>query len=499
MKFNEFDKIISEATGDSRFDAMMTNIVKGAAANKNIETLKSLPDKSTPESMLGKFGMELISQLEKLCQARCGPNRTMQDKPDIEPRLSAMAGRDDGGEQVANILMNLYKISSTDIKEFARAFNQHGDWPWQYFATAWTQGEWADYKRQWTDGYLGSLGSKSVPEAKLTGKYRPRQSAQEKFRSGMKAAGYDMAAAGQRLSAFLNQQAQERQEIDRRYAELDKKHQDLIGKGRHKSDIAEQFGLEFDQHLNENLRNWFQEKWVRFGPDGKIRGQCARGDDSEGKPKCLPQAKAHALGQKGRKYAASKKRREDPNPERRGPAKNIATKKPSNEAYGRRFSDNRRYHQVYGDPGENPNRQRIRYEVDPYGAKTYYNVPKDKEDIAKQLHMKQDQDGRWYLPSFVIGSPPDDDLSQLIYTIETYFGRGERVEPKSWFEGLAQEQQQCPECGGPAYSNRILAEKKDACYHKVRSRYKVWPSAYASGALVQCRKKGAKNWGKKSQ
>jgi len=40
-----------------------------------------------------------------------------------------------------------------------------------------------------------------------------------------------------------------------------------------------------------------------------------------------------------------------------------------------------------------------------------------------------------------------------------------------------------------------LAEKKDACYHKVKSRYKVWPTAYASGALVQCRKKGAANWG----
>jgi len=37
--------------------------------------------------------------------------------------------------------------------------------------------------------------------------------------------------------------------------------------------------------------------------------------------------------------------------------------------------------------------------------------------------------------------------------------------------------------------------KKDACYHKVRARYDVWPSAYASGALVKCRKVGAKNWG----
>jgi hypothetical protein len=58
----------------------------------------------------------------------------------------------------------------------------------------------------------------------------------------------------------------------------------------------------------------------------------------------------------------------------------------------------------------------------------------------------------------------------------------------------------------PSLSEQIIAEakkdipgkgsgKKDACYHKVRAKYDVWPSAYASGALVQCRKKGADNWG----
>jgi len=41
--------------------------------------------------------------------------------------------------------------------------------------------------------------------------------------------------------------------------------------------------------------------------------------------------------------------------------------------------------------------------------------------------------------------------------------------------------------------------KKDACYYKVKGRYKVWPSAYASGALVKCRKVGASNWGNKSK
>jgi hypothetical protein len=130
-----------------------------------------------------------------------------------------------------------------------------------------------------------------------------------------------------------------------------------------------------EQEMEEDLKKWFKEKWVRFGPDGKIRGDCARGSSSEGKPKCLPQAKAQALGKKGRASSAAKKRREDPDPERRGPAKNVATK--------------------------------------------------------------------------------------------------------------VKEQE--------------LDEKQDACYRKVKSRYKVWPSAYASGALVQCRKKGVANWGNKKK
>tara|TARA_B100001057_G_scaffold295595_1_gene295667 strand:+ start:59 stop:898 length:840 start_codon:yes stop_codon:yes gene_type:complete len=41
--------------------------------------------------------------------------------------------------------------------------------------------------------------------------------------------------------------------------------------------------------------------------------------------------------------------------------------------------------------------------------------------------------------------------------------------------------------------------KKDACYKKVKASSDVWPSAYASGRLVQCRKKGAANYGKSSK
>jgi hypothetical protein len=155
---------------------------------------------------------------------------------------------------------------------------------------------------------------------------------------------------------------------------------------------SSEFITEEIRQLEENLRDWFKDKWVRFGPDGKIRGDCARGSESEGKPKCLPQAKAHALGKKGRASAAARKRREDPDADRRGAAINVATKK--------KVKENHEY---------------------------------------------------------------------------------------------------CPHCGGPLYEYGSLMEKKDACYYKVKASAKVWPSAYASGRLVQCRKKGASNYGNKSE
>tara|TARA_Y100000004_G_scaffold194950_1_gene260795 strand:- start:342 stop:476 length:135 start_codon:yes stop_codon:yes gene_type:complete len=40
--------------------------------------------------------------------------------------------------------------------------------------------------------------------------------------------------------------------------------------------------------------------------------------------------------------------------------------------------------------------------------------------------------------------------------------------------------------------NKKAKSKKDACYRKVKRQYKVFPSAYASGAIAKCRKKKAK-------
>ena len=67
----------------------------------------------------------------------------------------------------------------------------------------------------------------------------------------------------------------------------------------------------------------------------------------------------------------------------------------------------------------------------------------------------------------------------------------------SWEDILQKKSKARRKKGSKQYKKKKSKTKKDACYHKVRSRYKKWPSAYASGALVQCRKVGAKNWGNK--
>jgi hypothetical protein len=213
-----------------------------------------------------------------------------------------------------------------------------------------------------------------------------------------------------------------------------------------------------DEMLDENLRKWFKEKWVRFGPDGKIRGACARGDDSEGKPKCLPQSKAHSLGKKGRASAAARKRREDPNPERSGKAINVNTKKKSNEA-----------------------------ELDEACWKGYH-----KEGNKKMF-------GKTYPNCVKNTNEEQEQLDEKCWDTHKQVGmksKGGKMVPNCVpKESVEEGHQQCPECGGAMYEAEMMNEKKDACYYKVKSRYKVWPSAYASGALVKCRKKGASNWG----
>jgi hypothetical protein len=462
-----------------------------------------------------------------------------------------------------------------------------------------------------------------------------------------------------------------------------------------KTAFAKPKAIDENEELDENLHKWFKEKWVRFGPDGKIRGDCARGDDSEGKPKCLPQSKAHSLGKKGRASAASRKRREDPNPERSGKAINVNTKKNSNESVvlgrdeGNFVSDTpvnlggvvvknlgigdivsyfgqkakiiamsktgntsritipsgmggvtkdvltkdlkrtslseeeldeacwKGYHKegnkkMFGNPYPNcvkntneeldmtegwkeeaqdledwskevnmrlyrahesqrpalarqlskleqkhfgsefthPNLtnvvwsalralqkgEMVHYDPQRVGQMPFGNIVGDDAKIIAQYNITRDELAGYRM---LHDKGMVDNLEQFLklrrlvraksWPLEYYEELEKLSTEEAWLkmandlnwskddmnesvqaktddnlrayyaqrkaEKEKQHSESCPHCGGEMVSEELMNEKKDACYYKVKSRYKVWPSAYASGALVKCRKKGASNWG----
>ena len=101
-------------------------------------------------------------------------------------------------------------------------------------------------------------------------------------------------------------------------------------------------GIEHDlanreKEIEENLRAWFGKGkkggaggggWDRYNTKGERIGKCGDAKKGEGKPKCLSKSKAASLRAKGGKSAigkaVSKKRRNDPNKNRKGKAKNVS-------------------------------------------------------------------------------------------------------------------------------------------------------------------------------
>jgi len=81
----------------------------------------------------------------------------------------------------------------------------------------------------------------------------------------------------------------------------------------------------------DDLGKWFGENWVRITSSGKIAGPCGGRSSKEGKPKCLPRAKAQSLTTGERKRLVARKRKKDPNPNRRGKAI-MTSSKPNNDA-----------------------------------------------------------------------------------------------------------------------------------------------------------------------
>jgi len=195
------------------------------------------------------------------------------------------------------------------------------------------------------------------------------------------------------------------------------------------------FLLEARKSGDYSLHDWFSKSkssdgtpgWVQIG--GKYAGKpCAKQPGQTTKPKCGSSKMASEMSKEEEDSAARRKRKKDPNPERSGKAKFVATEEKKDHEYSMARSE----------------------------LKTIDNA-------SKRLKKKMGKSGEGNLRSWV-----QSKITKAADYIDTA-------------------------------ADYVTNEEKDACYHKVKSRYKIWPSAYASGALVKCRKVGAANWGTKSE
>jgi len=279
-----------------------------------------------------------------------------------------------------------------------------------------------------------------------------------------------------------------------------------------------------------SLKDWFKGGgWVQAG--GKYDGKpCAKQPGQKTKPFCRDADDRASMSKEERNRRAAKKRKEDPNPNRSGKANFVTAEQVDAKKYG----------------GPDKLLQRLI----PKGEKIIPSTPKKSANVDKAHFEPQGQqlDELWgkvalgagaaFIPYLLkkfakpavdkaIDAPATgsgtlvDKLKQKRDTINqmnSYELQGEVIDEagKKCWKGYKKagtqtlfgktynrcvKEEVCPVCGYDPCEclEGSLQEKKDACYHKVKSRYKVWPSAYASGALVKCRKVGADSWGTKSE
>ena len=250
----------------------------------------------------------------------------------------------------------------------------------------------------------------------------------------------------------------------------------------------------------ESLRDWFGKSRSKGGKPGWVQvvsgKPCARQPGQKSTPKCVSSAKRASMSKSERESAQRRKRAADPGqPQKTGAAKPtyVSTDKPKKKMKSVKEST-----EFVTLPLniEIPNNIRdfnlglmFRESLDVNSGMLFIF-----DEVGKQsFHMTETR-----IP-LDIAFIREDGIIDSIKPLEPFdespvTSDGEVLcaleVNRGWFA------ENNVEIGDEI---DIEEGKKDACYHKVKSRYSVWPSAYASGALVKCRKVGAANWGTKTK
>ena len=291
--------------------------------------------------------------------------------------------------------------------------------------------------------------------------------------------------------------------------------QSKITKAADYLDTAADYMTDKEQVKEGSLHKWFKGSKSKDGKGGWVNvvtgGTCASDEPGEGTPKCVSSAKRASMSKKERLSAARRKKKADPNQQsKRNAAKPtyVSTDKPKKK---KKMKEEFISLPLQLEVPQNDGEFRL-------GLMFRESLEKDRGMLfifentdSHSFHMKNtfipldiafiNEEGiiesiKELDPMNPVPVYPDGEIR---YAIEV--NRGWFAENGIEVGDIILEDTEETEID----LNEVKDRKgkgsgtKDACYHKVKSRYSVWPSAYASGALVKCRKVGAANWGNSSK
>ena len=275
-----------------------------------------------------------------------------------------------------------------------------------------------------------------------------------------------------------------------------------------------------DEVKEGSLHKWFKGSKSKDGKPGwvnvKTGGTCASDEPGEGTPKCVSSAKRASMTKAERESASRRKKAADPNQQQKsGAAKptyvRTDAKKKMNEdkvlkKVAKELTKASKMHK--GQAEKIKKHADDMKKVDEacwkgYRAKGMKKkggklVPNCKPIGEAKVELGERLGGKGYKPytsltgKKVSGDWEDSDRGAGNKAKKRAGGKVEKKSPTYRAYVLNKEEvvTETKDKKGKGSGT------KDACYHKVKASAKVWPSAYASGRLVQCRKKGAANYGK---
>jgi len=242
-----------------------------------------------------------------------------------------------------------------------------------------------------------------------------------------------------------------------------------------------------------SLHRWYQDSESKDGKSGWVNvvtgGTCASDEPGEGTPKCVSSAKRASMTKAERLSAQRRKKAADPEQqEKTGAAKpTYVSTDPKKKM---------KKEEVEIIEGSSIRQGQTSSKKVSYRGATS-DVKRDKDGNIPASHYKKEK------PNIVSIKRKDirtDDQkkkhSDAVRKYDNYKKLQAKIFAKDDARKMKKEEVEVTEAKDKPGKG---SGKKDACYHKVKSRYSVWPSAYASGALVKCRKVGAANWGNKSE